>query len=449
MLTRTSIQCPRCGNRFDAAINTVIDPSKDPEAKARLLTGRINAVQCPNCGTPSMVAVPMVYHDPAKELLITFIPMELNLPKDRQEKLVGDMLREVSNSLPPDAKRGYLFSPKQALTMQGLIDQVLQADGVTPEMLEVQRNKVRLVESFVQASDEELPGLVEQHDAEIDAQFFQLMTMMAQRMAQEGRPDIAQHVLEMQQRIAELSTAGQALIAQAAEQEEIVRMVADDVRALGQNATRSDFIDLAFGYAGDEDRVQALVGLARPAFDQRFFEEMRTRISQAPADQRDDLETLYEQMQQLTAMIDQQTQMAVQEAAQLLQVLMSSPQAEAIIRENVGMIDDTFMAVLTANIQEAERAGDINASARLKAVYEKVVGVLRENMQPELRFINELLSAPSEAEAKTMIAEQAPQYGPKLLEMMDAVEGILAQRGDANIMNRLAFLREEAEQVLG
>src|SRR5687767_5238263 len=292
MLTRTSIQCPRCGNRFEASINTVIDASSDPEAKMRLLGGRSNTVQCPNCGTPVTVAIPMVYHDAAKELLITFVPIELNMPKDRQEKVVGDLIREVTNNLPPEGRKGYLFNPRSALTMQGLIDQVLQADGVTPEMMEAQRAKVRLVEMFVQASEDDLPNLVQQYDDQIDAQFFQLMTVMAQRMAQEGRADIAQHVLEIQQIIAEHSTLGQELMVQAERQDEVVREVAEDVRALGNNATRADFIDLAFRYVDDPDRIQALVVLARPAFDAVLFQELTARIAQAPADQRDALEDM-------------------------------------------------------------------------------------------------------------------------------------------------------------
>jgi hypothetical protein len=70
-------------------------------------------------------------------------------------------------------------------------------------------------------------------------------------------------------------------------------------------------------------------------------------------------------------------------------------------------------------------------------------------MRPELKFINELLSTNSEAEAQQMIAEQAGAYGESLLEMMDAVEGMLAARGEENVRERLATLREVAAQVLG
>ncbi len=118
--------------------------------------------------------------------------------------------------------KGYVFQPRRALTMQNLIEQVLQADGVTPEMMEEQRARVRLIETFMQTPDDQLPALVEQNDEKIDAQFFQTITMMAQQMLTEGRPDFAEHLVQIQQIVASLSTFGQQLIENNRVQEEIV-----------------------------------------------------------------------------------------------------------------------------------------------------------------------------------------------------------------------------------
>ena len=450
MFNRTTVTCPRCGNRFDATVNSLVDPQVDPQSKADLLGGRLNAVQCPRCGTVSNVAAPLVYHDGAKGLLITFIPVELNLPKERQERLIGDMIRDVTTRLPKDGPKGYLFNPRQALTMQGLIDQVLAADGVTPEMMEAQRARMRLAESFVQAaSPETLAELVRQNDAQIDTQFFQILTLMAQRALEEGRPDVAQQIITIQGLVVENSTAGQQLIAQNALQEQIVQEVAGAIQALGQGASRADFLRLAVGYAEDPDRLQALVGLVRPAFDAQFMQELTATIGQSPADERAKLEAMRDQIVQYTAAIDQQTQMALQQSAQLLQALLQEPNPAEIIRQNADMVDDTFMAVLTANIQEAERQRDVAMSGRLKALYNEVVTVLRENMQPELRFLNDVLGAPSEEAAKALIAENAQTYGEGLLDMIDAVGEVMAQRGDQQVLARLATVRQEAERVLG
>ncbi|MBZ0286307.1 MAG: CpXC domain-containing protein, partial [Anaerolineae bacterium] len=161
--TRMTIACPNCRQPINAVVENLIDATSDPEAKVRLLTGRTNTVQCPNCGVTSTVAAPMLYHDGSKELLISFMPMELGLPKEQQERMMGDLMRELTSQLPKESIRGYLFQPRQALTMQGLVDQILQADGVTPEMMEAQKATVRLIETLLQASDDALPEVVRQN----------------------------------------------------------------------------------------------------------------------------------------------------------------------------------------------------------------------------------------------------------------------------------------------
>jgi Zn finger protein HypA/HybF involved in hydrogenase expression len=444
-----TIQCPQCGQRYAAPVESLIDAAEAPDAKIRLLSGQLNVAPCPNCGSPNTISVPLVYHDPAKELLITYIPPELALPKTEQERVVGDLIRRVTSKIPQEAFKAYLLQPRGALTLQGLIDQVLAADGITPEILEAQREKMRLVETFLQASEEQLPQLVELHDDKIDTQFFQILALLAQRMLQQGRPDMAQQALEVQQRIVELSSTGQALLNQSMMQEQIVQQVAHDVRAFGQNAQRSDIVDLAIRYADSDAHLQALVGLIRPAFDHTTLQEITVRIGQATAAQRPALEAMRDRIVELTAMIDEQAQAALQQTVQILQAIINSPNPAEMIRQNIDLIDDTFMAVLTANIQEAERRGDSAGSAQLTEIYEVVVMALRENMQPELRFINDLLSAPSNTAVQTMITEHAHDFGPGLLAVVDAVENVVAAQGDQHIMERLAFVRSEMERLFG
>lgn len=442
-----NIQCPNCRTPFAAVVESVIDVTADAQAKARLLSGRVNSVVCPNCGTPVTIATPILYHDGAKELLLVYVPMETPLPKQQQEKVIGDLMKELTAKLPANAMKGYMFNPKQALTLQGMIDTILQADGVTPEMMAEQRERVRLIELFMSATDDVLQSVVEQNDAKVDAQFMQTMSIMAQRMMQEGRPDLAQQVLMTQEQVAAYSTFGKSLLERNRQQEEIVRSVAAELQTLGAGATRANFIDLALRYGSDDDRLQAMVGLARPAFDYQFFQEFTTRIGSAPADQRDMMETIREKLVELTQLVDQQQQMVVQEAAQLLQQMVNAPDVEAAVEENMPYLDDTFMAVLSANLQEAQRAGNIQLSARLKTVYDAVVGALRQNMQPELRFINDLLSMP-EDQARTALAAQVADFGESLVEMMDAVQEILASRGDEELIEKLATLRQDAVQAL-
>ena len=154
----TTINCPVCGQPFNAIVEQIIDVGHDPTSKERLLSGRVNVITCPHCGYQGMVGSPMVYHDPEKSLAIIHVPMELGLEQTEREKIIGDMTNAVMRALPEDAPKGYLLQPQIALTMQGLIDQVLEADGITREVIDEQLRKVELIDELGKTLGVELPA---------------------------------------------------------------------------------------------------------------------------------------------------------------------------------------------------------------------------------------------------------------------------------------------------
>jgi hypothetical protein len=325
----------------------------------------------------------------------------------------------------------------------------LQADGITPEMLEQQRARVRLLEQLLQTPGDALPQAVRDHDSAIDSQFMQTLALMLQSAAAQGQTTAAEQLAALQQAIMQESSYGRELLALQEQQAATLEAVATDLQALGDQPTHAQLVDVAIRYADDDQKLQAMVGLARPIFDYAFFSELTGRIDAAHGDMQAKLTTLRTRIQQLTEVIDRETQAAAQDAVQLLQILLDSPEQEQLIRENVPLFDDLFMQVLTANLQDAERRGSLDAAARLRALYEKIVDVLREQMQPELRFLNDLLGAPDDATARALIAEQAPAFGPGLVQIFDAVSEMMAQRGQQAIADRLNLLRNEVTAVVG
>ena len=129
----TQIRCPNCSNPIQAEIIQLVDVGQDPASKARLLSGTLNLAACSICGYQGQIATPLVYHDPAKELLLTFIPVEIGMPKDEQERVLGRLITQATQSLETEHRKGYLFQPQAVLTMQGLIERILEADGITKE----------------------------------------------------------------------------------------------------------------------------------------------------------------------------------------------------------------------------------------------------------------------------------------------------------------------------
>ncbi len=448
MPKRITLQCPSCGQIFPATIETLIDAGRNPEAKIQLLSGHLNQQICPQCRTPVTLASPLIYHDGAKELLITFVPMELNLTKDQQEKAVGELMRELTAALPRESIKGYIFQPRQALTMQSLIDQILQADGVTPEMMDEQRARAQLIETLIRTPQADLPAVIAGIDDKVDLRFIQLMSLMAQRLAQEDQRAAAEQILQVQQMVVAHSSFGRRLQARLERQDAIIAAVSADLDALPEEADRAELLDLAIRYGELEERedyLQALVALVRPALDDEFFNQLMSRIGQALTSARPSIEMVGELMREYIAVIDQQAQAAMQNAASFLQALVNHPDPDAMLRANADMIDDALMAVLTANMQQARRRGDRQMETRLRDIYNRIIAFLDANMQPELRFVNQLLSTSSDEEARMLLKSDGGQFASAaLIEMMDAVEQILESRGETALLDRLALLRQDA-----
>jgi hypothetical protein len=315
-------------------------------------------------------------------------------------------------------------------------------------MMAEQRGRVELIEQFLSTPPDLLESVIRQNDAKIDVQFMQTLSLMAQRLAAEGRADIAEQLAALQYLLLDYSTFGQQIAAQSQAQEETVREVAADIQKMGASANRADFLALSMRYAGDDERLQALVGLARPAFDYQFFQDLTSAIGRAPDAERPALEALRDGLLELTQAVDQQTQAALEEAVQLLQILMDSPDPAPLIAENLPFFDEAFLSVLQANLEAAQQRGNIEVSAKLRQVYELVMSALRDNMSPELKAINGLLAADSDDAARQLATDAATQYGAELLPMIDAVQEMMAVRGEPKVAERLHLLRAMVEEAL-
>ncbi len=448
-VVRTQLSCPRCGQSFPAIIEQIIDVGRDPQAKARFLSGRVNMMTCPNCGSSFAVGTPILYHDPAKELLIIYVPMELNVSTEERERIIGDMTRRVTESIVPEKRKGYLLQPKQALTIPGMIDTILDADGITAEVRDAQREKMRVMEMFLQVGPEQWPAMAEEHSAEIDHEFLQMMLATAENAAESGHEDMANALIQLYNFMIQNTDVGRSVLEAAEAQEATVRAVAEELEAMGDDMTREDFMDLVISYAGDDERLQAVTGLMRPALDYAFFQQLTNRVVQATTDEeRERLTTLRERLLEYTSAIDQQTQVVLQRATDTLRTILTSEDLDAAIRPRMDQIDDTFLAVLQANIQAAEQSDDPQLRERLQTVLQKVLEILRESAPPQIRFINDLMTADSDEAARTMIQERASRFGPELTELMEAIAQDLDANEQPDNARRLRALREFAANYI-
>ena len=54
------------------------------------------------------------------------------------------------NSLPQEKRKAYLLRPQTMLTMQSLIERILEGDGITKEMIQEQQKRLALLQRMVE-----------------------------------------------------------------------------------------------------------------------------------------------------------------------------------------------------------------------------------------------------------------------------------------------------------
>jgi len=426
----------------------VIDVQSDPQGKEMLLTNRLNTARCPACGFVNRVITPLLYHDASKSLLIVCIPGE-TLRGQKEEKVTGDLMNELNRLLPKESFRAYMFNPKRSLTLQGMIDVIMEADGITPDMLASQRKRLELLQEMLSATSQEiLEKLIADNDEIIDGQFFQTLRLAGERLMEDPSNNaVIQRLMMVQDLLVAKSTFGKTLMQQQQQKMGRVQEVVADIEKLGENATRANFLDLVRQYADDEDKLQGLVGLMRPVFDDHFFQEMALEIGRESAAEREKLERVRENLLQLIELMDSQSEAGATQTVEFLQMLVNSPQPQELIQANIELIDDEFMSILVANLQEAEKRGDAPLLQRLQAIYSVVVQILQSRMSPELRYLNELLAVEDEAQLQPLLQE-ALKFGPELIQSVEAVEQMTQARGQDALSQRINTLKGQLQKVL-
>jgi hypothetical protein len=391
-------------------LNQLFDVSADPKVKELLLSGNYNVIQCRNCGFTGNMSSPLVYHDPEKELLLTFFPPELGMPANEQERLMGPMITQVMNRLPMEKRKAYLLRPQTMLTMQGMIERILEADGITREMLQSQQDRLNLLQRFLTASsDDVLAEIAKQEEKKMDEQFFGLMNQIIEATLSGGDEKNARLMADLQKKLLPLSPVGQKLQHQAQETEAALR----SLQEAGQKGlTRQALLDLVVN-APNETRLAALVSFARSGMDYTFFEILSDRVERAVGPDKTRLTELRDKLVTMTQEIDEALKKQVDVARQLLEKLVAAPDIAKATAEALHELNQAFMEVLKTELEEARQKND---TARLEKL-QQVVGILQQASQPpaEIAIIEDLLQAEDEATMRKVLEEHKAEINEEFL----------------------------------
>lgn len=429
------ITCPNCRTPFRTGIFSIVDAGEQPELKQALLAGQINVAVCPNCGTPTMLGAPLLYHDASKQLCMVFFPQELNVPPQDQERFIGEATNFIINGLPAGAARGYLLNPKRFISMNTLIDSIYEADGVPKEVLDAQRRRVNLIADFAQAmeNNEDLAKLVEQHRADIDMQFFDVLTAFADANAQQGRDDGAQMLLDLRDKVAEL--AGVDL--EAGPEDDYEAALDDAVEQL---------------VAVDDAELEPLVGELRPVIDYSFFQLWTARIETLErAGDSAEAQRLTERRARILEIVermDTQAQAMLDASGAVLEAVIDAPDIKAALQEQGDKVDESFVMVVSAHMEALERNGDQATADRLQQIATAAMEVIEERMTPEDRFIRQLLSFETPQESTKLLRRSFAQVTPALVKRLNEQADLADQNGIKETADQLRKLGREAGAML-
>lgn len=432
-MPKMRVNCPNCRQPIAADIEQLFDVNQDPSAKQRLLSGGVNIAQCQVCGYQGNLATLIVYHDPDKELLLTFAPPEIGLTRDDQERLTGTLINQVVNALPQEKRKGYLLRPQQAFTMQGLVERILEADGITKEMLQAQQDRLNLIQRLVSASPDVLKTLIQQEDKLIDRDLFNILARLMEASVMGGDEDSARRLSEMQQALLQGSTFGAEMQAQ---QKEVEAAMAE-LQAVGRGLTREKLLEMIIN-APNDIRMEALVSMTRPGLDYEFFQLLSTKIDRARDDGRAKLVTLREKLLQLTKEIDEQLEARRKVARQNLETLLLQPDILQATMQNLPAIDDIFLEVLNETLQQTRQAGDMGRMSKLQ----KIVEALQQASAPppEVELIEKLLEAENETALRKLLDENQESITPDFVSALGNLATQVENGEDPEMSERIRNL---------
>ena len=412
-MTRTTVQCPQCRQPVAAEITRLFDLGEDPQAKQILLSGAYNHIQCPNCGYHGEVPEPIVYHDPSKELLLTFFPPSLNVPVNEQERMIGPLIKKVMDSLPMEQRKAYLLKPETMLTKQRLVERILEGDGITPEMLEEQQKRLNLLQRLAGTSPESRPEVIRQEEALVDEQMLMMLQRLIQSAAASGDEQSANVLAGLQQQLLENTDYGQQILKQAQDQQEAIQSLEEASKA---GLTREKLLDMIVDAADNEVKLATLVGMARGGLDYAFFELLTDRIQNAEKEEQAHLNELRDSLLDMTHEIDEAIKEQEQISSELMDEILKQENIEEATLQVLPAINEIFLEVLRKRIQAARSANDEDQLKKLQAITSAIQKVSAPGANVEL--IEALIQAEDEAAINKLLEDNADEITDDFMSFM-------------------------------
>lgn len=416
-MPKTQTACPNCGQPVVIDATQVFDVGVEPQLKNILLSGQANFAQCQNCGYQGTLPLPIIYHDPEKELLLTFSPPSAQMTMEQREKALAPLLRQVTENLTQEQRKGYLFQPQTMLTMKALTEKVLEADGITKDMLEAQEKKMHLFQRLISMSPDSQREIVKQEKDLIDEEFFVLFSHLATSISPETDSSTIEKLQSLQEILLTETEYGRSVKKKADEME----AAQASLKQFGEDLTREDLLNVVIE-APTMDRVEAITRLARPGMDYAFMQMFTKAIEEKESPEREKLIERRNFILRITKEIDEQIKERMEVARKNVEAFLEIDDIRQAVAANINGIDDFFIHALEEALKTAEEENNHDRVIKIRQVFEALNDIAAP---PQMKLIEHFLShAADEEELQKTIAEHGDEITPKFFEYFT---GLLAQ----------------------
>ncbi len=415
-MPKTQTSCPACRQPVVVEIQQLFDIVQDPQAKQKFLSNAVNVMHCPACGYQGMVSVPIVYHDPEKELLLTFFPPNLNAPLNEQERQIGPLINQVMTALPQEKRKAYLLQPKSMFTYQTLVEKVLEADGITKEMLDDQQNRIKLLEKLITSPKENRLQIINENEKMFDIGFFTIFSRIVQSTITQGDESSKKELIELQQFLFENTKVGKELYSQAKETEEALRALQE---AGKDGLTREKLLRVIVNLKSDAG-LSTIVGYTRSGMDYSFFQLLSEKIDgTSDPEEKKNLLNLREKLLAMTDEIDKHIKEEYEDAKSLLEKILKAENIEEELMKSIESISEIFIENLDAELSQARKKGDLERINKL----EQVMIVIEKISSPAegVKLIEALLEAKTDEEIDTLLVSNKDQINDEFLKLINNV----------------------------
>ena len=421
-MPQTQFACPQCGLPIVAEVNQLIDVGQQPELKRQLLSGQANLAVCQSCGYQGPIQSPIVYHDPAKELLLTYFPPEMHVSPPQQEQIIGPLIRRVVDNLKPEQRKAYLFKPQTMLTYQRLLEVVLEADGITSEMMKRQQDRLNLLQRLVGMEDDSRKHVVEQDMHLVDEEFFQMLNSLVQMTMAQGDENGAQVLMGLQQFLFENTPKGNELKSQVEEAQAAIQSLQDASKDGG--LTQEKLLDLIVD-APSDIRLVTLVNYAFQGLDYTFFSLLAQRIEKASGEERERLTQRRDKVLEMRQEIERELAEQTEEIRKIINEIIAAEAMEEALMKHANQINQAFVEVLQSELQLAQQKLQIERANKL----EQLLDLILEASQPpaEIVFAQSLMETEDDEALDELLKENDEKVDDQLAQTL----GMLIQQVEA------------------